>query len=138
MKKSERHNHILKLMQDTSTDDVLSTKELAEQFDVSETTIRRDFQELAHAGLIQRQYGGAHSVKHVHVSTKLGQVGILLGSRIDKYSDPFYNLVLEGADKKLNALGYHVAYVKTYHDILEAFNFVIPDCCLTQNHVKYR
>lgn len=117
MKKSKRHTIILELMHKTSSNTVLSTKDLAIQFDVSETTIRRDFQELALAGLIQRQYGGAQSVKPMTVPPKLGQVGILLGSRIDKYRDPFYNLVLEGADKKLGELGYHVAYIKTYYDV---------------------
>lgn len=117
MKKSERHHTILEMMQNASSDRLLSTKELASQFDVSETTIRRDFQELSHAGLVQRQYGGAHSVKSAPNATQLGQVGILLGSRIDKYSDPFYNLVLQGADKKLGELGYHVAYVKTYYEV---------------------
>jgi LacI family transcriptional regulator len=117
MKKSERHRLILQMMQNASSDMLLSTKELATQFDVSETTIRRDFQELSHAGLIQRQYGGAHSVKPSSNATQLGQVGILLGSRIDKYSDPFYNLVLQGADKKLGELGYHVAYIKTFYDV---------------------
>ena len=33
------------------------------QFAVSETTIRRDFQEMAKAGLIQRQHGGAQLSK---------------------------------------------------------------------------
>jgi len=118
MKKTDRQNHILDLMRETSPDHVISTKVLAEEFDVSETTIRRDFQELADAGLLQRQYGGAHSVRQIRTAnSKLGQVGILLGSRIDKYTDPFYNLVLEGADKKLNELGYHVAYIKTYYDV---------------------
>lgn len=117
MKKSDRLHLILQMVQETAPDTFLSTKNLADQFDVSETTIRRDFQELVHAGLIQRQYGGAHSLKPNPPPTKLGQVGILLGSRIDKYRDPFYNLVLEGADKKLSELGYHVAYIKTYHDV---------------------
>ncbi len=45
---------------------------------------------------------------------------MLLASRIDKYRDPFYNMVLEGADKKLDALGYSVAYIKTFHDVATA------------------
>ena len=116
MKKSDRHNYILQLVQESDDDILLSTKDLAEHFDVSETTIRRDFQELAANGLLERQHGGAHSVKSLS-NTQLGTVGILLGSRVDKYLDPFYNLVIEGADKKLNELGYHVSFIKTYNDI---------------------
>jgi DNA-binding LacI/PurR family transcriptional regulator len=116
MKKSERHNLILEAVQNSSPKQLLSTKNLAEQFDVSETTIRRDFQELANAGLIQRQYGGAHPIKQSSTA-QLGQVGILLASRFDKYRDPFFNIVLEGADKKLGELGYHVAYIKTFYDV---------------------
>lgn len=95
---------------------LLSTHELARQFDVSETTIRRDFQQLANAGLIQRQYGGAQ-LSQPSLRTELGQVGILLLSRIDKYRDPFYNMVLEGADRELERLGYHIAFVKTLYEI---------------------
>ena len=47
----------------------------------------------------------------------LGQVGILLVSQIDKYRDPFYNMVLEGVDRALERLGYHIAFVKTLHEI---------------------
>lgn len=95
---------------------MLSTNELARQFDVSETTIRRDFQQLADAGLIQRQYGGAH-LSPPQTQTELGQAGILLLSRIDKYRDPFYSMVLEGVDGELERLGYHIAFVKTLHEI---------------------
>ena len=53
---------------------------------------------MAEAGLIQRQYGGAQLSK-TPPATKRGQVGVLLVSRIDKYRDPFYNMVLEGVDR---------------------------------------
>lgn len=115
MKKSDRQNHILELVQHASSEDGLSTKDLAENLHVSEATIRRDFQELADAGLLQRHYGGVQPVRQI--TTPIDQIGILLASRIDKYSDPFYNLVLEGADKTLSRLGYHVAYVKTFFDV---------------------
>ena len=39
-----------------------------------------------------------------------GQAGILLVSRIDKYRDPFYNMVLEGVDRALDRLGYIAGY----------------------------
>lgn len=116
MKKSNRHNLILEAVQNSPPEQLLSTKDLAEQFDVSETTIRRDFQELANVGLIQRQYGGAHPIKQTP-PTQLRNIGIMLASRTDKYRDPFFNIVLEGADKKLGKLGYHVAYVKTFYDV---------------------
>ncbi len=118
MKKSDRHTQILTLVQNNTSKEMLSTKQLAQRFEVSEATIRRDFQELANAGLIERHYGGAQPVRSA--STQLQQVGILLASRIDKYSDPFYNLVLQGSDKTLGKLGYHVAYIKTFHDVQTA------------------
>ena len=95
---------------------MLSTRELAREFAVSETTIRRDFQSLAADGLLQRQYGGAQT-KRAPAPALQGQVGVLLLSRIDKYRDPFYNMVLEGVDKALDRLGYQLAFVKTLHEI---------------------
>lgn len=116
MKKSERQTRILERVQETPPQELLSTRDLAQQFDVSETTIRRDFQALASAGLIQRQYGGAQLLKSPEAEM-LGQVGVLLVSRIDKYRDPFYNMVLEGVDRALEQRGYHLAFVKTLHEI---------------------
>ena len=116
MKKSQRQDLILRQAQAAQPQQLLSTQELARQFAVSETTIRRDFQQLARAGLIQRQYGGAQRSQPAGHSA-LGQVGILLLSRIDKYRDPFYNMVLEGVDSELERRGYHIAFVKTLHEI---------------------
>ena len=116
MKKSERQGRIVRQAQVAKPQQLLSTNELARQFDVSETTIRRDFQQLASAGLIQRQHGGAQ-LATASAPDRLGQVGILLVSRIDKYRDPFYNMVLEGVDRELERLGYHIAFVKTLHEI---------------------
>ena len=96
--------------------ELLSTKNLAVQFDVSEATIRRDFRALADAGLIQRQYGGAQ-LTQVPIRSIVGQVGIILSSRIDKFRDPFYNMMLEGADRVLERRGYQIAYVKILHEI---------------------
>ena len=116
MKKAERQHLILERVHELAKQEILPTRALAEQFAVSETTIRRDLQQLADAGLIQRQYGGAHPSHTLPPA----QVGILLASRIDKYRDPFYNMVLEGADKKLEALGLRIAYIKTTHDLATA------------------
>ena len=116
MKKSERQGLIVRQAQGAEPQQLLSTQELARQFDVSETTIRRDFQQLASAGLMQRQYGGAQ-LSQPQSNIDLGQVGILLLSRIDKYRDPFYNMVLEGVDRELERLGFHIAFVKTLHEI---------------------
>ena len=114
--KRQRQTQILERAREAPPHEPLSTRDLARQFDVSETTIRRDFQSLAEAGLIQRQYGGAHRPLAPNAAM-LGQVGILLVSRIDKYRDPFYNMVLEGVDRALERLGYHIAFVKTLHEI---------------------
>ncbi|MAU08341.1 MAG: hypothetical protein CL607_00850 [Anaerolineaceae bacterium] len=115
MNKTKRHQQILKLINGTG-EYALTTKELAEQLDISETTIRRDFQELADAGLILRQHGGAVSPRRPPNIVR-GDVGVVLVSRGDRYSDPFFNTVLEGADQRLNELGYRVSYVKTYFHI---------------------
>ena len=119
MKKSERQDYILQRMHDASPRRLLSTRELADQFAVSETTIRRDFQQLAAAGLIQRQYGGAHKA-NAPLRGQRSQIGVLLVSRIDKYRDPFYNMVLEGVDKALERRGLQIGFVKTLHDISTA------------------
>ena len=34
-------------------------------------------------------------------------------SKSAKFSDPFFNAVLEGVDHKLQELGYHIAYINT-------------------------
>lgn len=116
MNKSERQGLIVRQAQGAEPQQLLSTHELARQFDVSETTIRRDFQQLAAAGLLQRQYGGARLAAR-STQDRLRQVGILLVSRIDKFRDPFYNLVLEGVDRELEERGYHIAFIKTLHEI---------------------
>lgn len=117
MKKEHRHDAILKAIEDVGSDRVLSTRELAQQFHVSEMTIRRDLQELADAGLIQRRHGGATTPRRpINASAQHGQIGIFLLSRQDKYTDPFFNLVFEGAQRKLQELGYHTAYIYTIGD----------------------
>ncbi len=116
MKKTQRQDLIIQRVRDSAPQELLSTREFAQEFSVSEATIRPDFQELADAGLLQRQYGGAHP-KIGPTQIRQGQIGILMASRIDKYRDPFYNMVLEGADKALERLGYQIAFVKTLHDV---------------------
>ena len=116
MRKSQRQASILRQLQDAAPERLHATSELAQQFGVSESTIRRDLQQLAASGLLQRQYGGAH-LKSQTAQVDNGSVGVLLVSRIDKYRDPFYNLVLEGVDHALESLGYQVAFVKTLHEV---------------------
>lgn len=116
MDKASRQHLILERVQAAVPRELLSTKELAAQFNVSEATIRRDFRALAEAGLIQRQYGGAR-LSQAPTRAIAGQVGIILSSRVDKYRDPFYNMVLEGVDKALERHGYQIAYVKILHEI---------------------
>ena len=116
MNKSKRQDLILQQLLDAAPQQLHATSELAGQFGVSESTIRRDLQHLADSGLIQRQYGGAQ-LQQTTKSTDLGPVGILLVSRIDKYRDPFYNMVLEGVDRALERLGHQIAFVKTLHEV---------------------
>lgn len=98
---------------------MLGTRELAEDLGVSEITVRRDLQELSQEGLIQRRHGGAGPVRRKeHVPAK--EVGFVLVSRSNKYADPFFNAVLEGADKRLQELGYRIAYINTQAEVMSA------------------
>ena len=56
----ERKTEILQLMESGKP---VKVGELSERFEVSESTVRRDLQELENAGLIQRTHGGAISVQ---------------------------------------------------------------------------
>jgi DNA-binding LacI/PurR family transcriptional regulator len=116
MKKTTRHRTILELISDAGQQ-LLSTKDLALNLHVSEATIRRDLQELAVNGQIQRQHGGVLQTPRSVTLQDNGEIGLLFGSRIDKFKDPFYNLVLEGVDRKLQEYGYRSAYMRTFHDI---------------------
>ena len=112
MNKVERQNRILQLIDQASGRKLLGTHELAEQFGVSEMTVRRDLQELARSGKLRRQHGGAAPLRQPREQFHK-EIGILLESKTAKYSDPFFNAVLEGADRKLQQLGYRIAYIST-------------------------
>jgi DNA-binding LacI/PurR family transcriptional regulator len=119
MNKEQRQTHILHLIEQSDYQTMLGTRELAEQFGVSEMTVRRDLQELSQEGLLQRQHGGAtHNRKPQEPERK--EIGILLVSKTGKYSDPFFNAVLEGADRKLQELGYRIAYINTRAEVSTA------------------
>jgi DeoR/GlpR family transcriptional regulator of sugar metabolism len=60
MLKKERHQFILDKFKDV---DKINTIDLAVELDISEDTIRRDFNELNNKGLINKVYGGAFLVK---------------------------------------------------------------------------
>ncbi len=118
MNKQKRRELVLKELEAVGVDRIVSTRALAESLGVSEMTIRRDLFELSQEGLIHRMHGGAtlprHSALH---ATPRGQIGILLTSRRDKFMDPFFNEVLQGADRKLQEMGYRVAFVFTHADV---------------------
>ena len=114
MTKQERQDKILETVRRNGVS-VVSTRSLADAFAVSEITIRRDLQALAGEGLIQRRHGGV-SAPQVP-SSRVRHVGILLASRHGKFSHPFYNEVLEGADAALQRLGYHPAFVRTFIEV---------------------
>ena len=116
MNKLQRQHHIIKLIEQSVEQKMLETRELAEQFGVSEMTVRRDLQELSHKGLVRRQHGGvSHSVTPSQLERK--EIGILLAFSTGKYSDPFFNAVLEGVDRKLQELGSRIAYIKPHSEI---------------------
>ena len=98
---------------------MLGTRELAEQFGVSEMTVRRDLHELSQNGLLRRQHGGAAPMRPPH-ELQRKEIGILLVSTTGKYTDPFFNAILEGADRKLQELGYRIAYINNRSKIRTA------------------
>lgn len=116
-KKQQRQQAILDLMQTATDHQVLKTTEIADQLAVSEMTIRRDLQELETAGLVERQHGGVVITQPDPPLPALYQVGILLVSRDMKYSDPFFNEVIEGLDNRLNQLRCHIQYFRTAADV---------------------
>jgi DNA-binding LacI/PurR family transcriptional regulator len=111
MKKEQRQQQIARLVEQ-SAQHLLGTRELAQMFGVAEMTIRRDLQELSDSGVLKRRHGGASSSRK---PTRLHhrEVGIVLASRTGKYSDPFFNALLEGSDRRLQELGYRIAYINT-------------------------
>ena len=64
---SERFSMIVKMVNDRK---YISTKELALSLNVTETTIRRDCEELEKDGLLIRVHGGAKSLKTENVLTR--------------------------------------------------------------------
>ena len=56
---SERYS---KIVQRTNEKEFISTKELSNKLEVTETTIRRDCEELEKQGLLIRVHGGAKSI----------------------------------------------------------------------------
>jgi len=56
----ERQRKIAEMLEDSSS---LKVVELAEQFGVSESTIRRDLQEMEELKMLKRTHGGAVSVE---------------------------------------------------------------------------
>ena len=88
MNKQERISRILERITEDKAATILSTRALAAEFAVSEITMRRDLQELADAGLIQRRHGGV-----LGVSRRVNghnAIGIVVVSFQGKSSHPFY------------------------------------------------
>lgn len=115
MRKQERLQRILERITVDKTGALLSTRVLAEEFEVSEITIRRDLQELSDAGLIHRRHGGVQPAT-ARVNG-IRYIGIIVVSFHGKYSHPFYNELLEGAQDGLEHLGYVPAFIKTFVEV---------------------
>lgn len=116
MNKIERQSRILQLIEQSSGKQLLETRQLAEALGVSEMTVRRDLQKLSQEGLLLRQHGGAGPA-HRYNEQPRKEIGVLQVGRTGKYSDPFFNALLEGVDQKLQTLGYRIAYVNTRAEI---------------------
>lgn len=119
MNKLERQTHIIRLIEQSPEKHLLETRELAEQFGVSEMTVRRDLQELSFKGLVRRQHGGVSPSPSAVVREKK-EIGVLLAFIKGKYSDPFFNAVLEGVDHKLQELDCRLAYIKPHSEVRTA------------------
>lgn len=118
MKKEERQSAIVQIVVSEGDGSLLSTRDLAERLDVSEMTVRRDLQELADNGLVRRQHGGVTLPRH-HISRGMQpvQIGVLLMSATGKYANPFYNEVLESAERRLAEEGYQIAFMTTAFEL---------------------
>ena len=117
MNKEERQHYIIQLIEQSDGAQILGTRELAEQFGVSEMTVRRDLRQLSLDGRLRRQHGGAAAPVRQPYDQNRKEIGILLASKTGKYSDPFFNALLEGVDRKLLELGYRIAYINTRHEV---------------------
>jgi LacI family transcriptional regulator len=124
MSKEERQNHIVRLIEMSDDQQLLGTRELAEKFGVSEMTVRRDLQELSQDGLLRRYHGGASPTRQPKGASSAlqnrNQIGIILASMTGKYTDPFFNAMLEGVDRKLQELDYRLAYINTRAEVSTA------------------
>jgi DNA-binding LacI/PurR family transcriptional regulator len=119
MNKEERQQHIIQLIEQSDRKQMFGTREFAELFGVSEMTVRRDLQELSLEGLLRRQHGGAQKMRP-HRKQRDREIGFLLVSKTGKYSDPFFNAVLEGADRKIQELGYRITYINKHTEVSTA------------------
>src|SRR5687767_7739438 len=97
MNKEARRQVIIQLVEQSGGQQLLRTRELAEQFGVSEMTVRRDLRELSLGGFLRRLHGGAFPVRTQRDQLRK-EIGVLLVSKTGKYMDPFFNAILEGAD----------------------------------------
>ncbi len=116
MNKEDRQLYILQLAQQSDGQEILITRELAAQLGVSEMTIRRDLHALSQSGLLTRLHGGASPARQFTTQSSK-EIGIVLVSRTGKYSDPFFNALLEGTDHRLQMLGYRIAYINTRSEV---------------------
>ncbi len=116
MTKEERQKQIIRMIEQSNEQRLFGTRELAQFFAVSEMTVRRDLQELALDGHVVRRHGGVVPLRQRNKPQRR-EIGIVLESKKAKYSDPFFNAVLEGADRRLQELGYRIAYINTGADV---------------------
>jgi DNA-binding LacI/PurR family transcriptional regulator len=129
MTKETRHQTIIQLIESSSDDRPLRTRELAEQLGVSEMTVRRDLRELSMGGFLSRLHGGAFPMRP-QTDQLRKEIGVLLVSKTGKYTDPFFNAILEGADSKLQELGYRMTFINSRAEVntaAQARDLLQPD-----------
>ena len=123
MNKEERHNAIVQLISQNKTQQLLGTKDLADHFDVSEMTIRRDLKELDEAGLLRRYHGGAvvaDNAEPIPIASKSYEIGIIVVAERGKFANPFVNEVLEGIDIAVQSAGSRTVFIRSLLEVQTA------------------
>lgn len=83
---SERFEKIVQIVDENG---IANTRDLARMMDVTETTIRRDCEELEKQGKLLRVHGGAKSVNHKSITSNRDEKDVR--ERTEHYEEKFYS-----------------------------------------------
>ena len=133
---NERLNQIIYELQ---TNPNITVKELAKKLHFSEPTIRRDFTELEHRGIITKCYGGAilnqgaadREIPFVLRENEKGQAKAEIGLLASKYICDGMVIMLDGSTS-----AYHlVPYLSKYKDIIVITSGAKTALALSELHI---